>query len=268
MHNIKDHVVRTHEMMASEADLEILNWLSPREYGLQQSDYLRRRQPGTGQWLLDSEQYQSWIATASQTLFCPGNPGTGKTILTSIVIEDLEQRFPEGAAVCYIYCSFNRKEEQTIEDLVLNLLKQLSRHKIPLPAAIKDMRRQYAHGTTPTTKKAVEALGVVAAEYSRVFLVVDALDEYETLESSKDEFLTMLFSLQTKARVNLFVTSRFIPSITKQFSHTPRLEVQATQEDIGSYLRARLSQLGQWIAERPDLGEEIVTKLTRAVNGV
>ncbi|KAF2182132.1 hypothetical protein K469DRAFT_520620, partial [Zopfia rhizophila CBS 207.26] len=44
---------------------------------------------GTGQWLLDSKEFQTWLKTSNQTLFCLGILGAGKTILTSIVVDDL-----------------------------------------------------------------------------------------------------------------------------------------------------------------------------------
>src|SRR5579871_1078626 len=72
-----------------EEDIRILNWLTPIEYGSQQSDYIGRRQHGTGQWLLNSKQFQTWLDTSKQILFCPGIPGAGKTILTSVVIDNL-----------------------------------------------------------------------------------------------------------------------------------------------------------------------------------
>src|SRR4051794_39963409 len=72
---------------------KILDWLTPIDYGPQQSDYLKRRQPETGQWLLDSAEYQAWQKADKQTLFCPGIPGAGKTVLTSIIIDDLCNRF-------------------------------------------------------------------------------------------------------------------------------------------------------------------------------
>src|SRR5947209_377555 len=75
--------------LVRKEDTEVLNWLTPVEYGTQQSDFLRRRQAGTGQWLLKSTEYQTWLNSGKQTLFCPGIPGAGKTILTSIVVDDL-----------------------------------------------------------------------------------------------------------------------------------------------------------------------------------
>jgi hypothetical protein len=41
----------------NDEDMKILDWLTPINYDPQQSDYLKRRQPGTGQWLLDSAEY-------------------------------------------------------------------------------------------------------------------------------------------------------------------------------------------------------------------
>jgi hypothetical protein len=108
-------------------DLEILNWLTPIDYGPQHSDFLKRRQLGTGQWLLATAEYQTWQNTDKQTLFCPGIPGAGKTILTSIVVDDLMTRFQNDLTIgiAYIYCNFRRKDEQKINDLLASLLKQL-----------------------------------------------------------------------------------------------------------------------------------------------
>src|SRR5947209_4514453 len=106
-------------------DIEILNWLTDIDYGPQQTDYIRRRQAETGQWLLDSAEYQAWLKTSKQTLFCPGIPGAGKTILTSIVIDDLSTRFlaDQNVGIAYLYCNFRRRDEQGAEDLLANLLK-------------------------------------------------------------------------------------------------------------------------------------------------
>src|SRR6202034_3115190 len=107
---------------------EILDWLTPVDYGPQQSDYLKRRQRGTGQWLLDSAKYQTWLNIGRQALFCLGIPGAGKTILTSIIVDDLITRFQNDPTVniVYIYCNFQRKDEQKIDDLLASLLKQLA----------------------------------------------------------------------------------------------------------------------------------------------
>jgi hypothetical protein len=104
-------------------DLEILNWVTPVDYGPQHSDFRSRRQLGTGQWLLKSEQYQAWLKTSAQTLFCPGIPGAGKTILTSIVIDDLTTRHQDNQSIgiAYLYCDFRLHREQKAEELLASL---------------------------------------------------------------------------------------------------------------------------------------------------
>jgi hypothetical protein len=90
---IENVVNKLYDRQLDQEHHAILDWLTPIDYASQQNDYLTRRQPGTGQWLLDSAEYQIWVPTSQQTLFCPGIPGAGKTILTSIVIDHLSTRF-------------------------------------------------------------------------------------------------------------------------------------------------------------------------------
>ena len=92
MSETEAHIETMRYKLNSDKDIKILDWLTPVDYGPQQTDNIRRRQPGTGQWLLDSAEYQTWLKTSKQTLFCPGIPGAGKTILTSIVIDRSEER--------------------------------------------------------------------------------------------------------------------------------------------------------------------------------
>ena len=47
----------------------ILVWLSAVDYTLQQSDLLSRRQAGTGQWLLASNEHEHWLDTPEPPCF-------------------------------------------------------------------------------------------------------------------------------------------------------------------------------------------------------
>jgi len=42
-------------------DLKILKWLTPIDYGPQQSDFIKRRQKGTGTWLLHANEFNTWL---------------------------------------------------------------------------------------------------------------------------------------------------------------------------------------------------------------
>jgi NACHT domain len=145
----KDGVDRLHERQDNREGREehqtTLNWLTPIDYAPQQTDFIGRRQAGTGQWLLDSAEFQAWLTTPKQTLFCPGIPGAGKTILTSIIVEELSTRFQHDSSVgiAYLYCNFRRQHEQKLEDLLASLLKQFVQEQPSLPSSVKDLYEQH-----------------------------------------------------------------------------------------------------------------------------
>jgi len=65
---------------------EILTWLSPLEPRLRHYDIQTRRVDKVGDWLLRTEQFQSWRSgdqseSQKATMFCSGNPGVGKTYI-------------------------------------------------------------------------------------------------------------------------------------------------------------------------------------------
>ncbi|KAI1430074.1 hypothetical protein F5Y12DRAFT_793229 [Xylaria sp. FL1777] len=269
--SIKENVTHTRSHLDKKEDLEILDWLSPTDYGPQQTDYLRRRQPGTGQWLLDSVEYQNWIKEPNKTLYCPGIPGAGKTTMTSIVVEDLEKRLgnKSATAVAYVYCNYNRQGEQTLEGLLSSLLKQLAESQPALPHSLKELYDQHKRKRTrPSLDEVSNGLESVAAQNSRIFIIADALDECQALHDCRTKFLSAILNLRMKTHANIFVTSRPIPEIIDHFRGDSSIEIRATENDIRRYLCGHLSELPKVVATRPNLQDEITTSITNAVDGM
>lgn len=259
------------KILKTNEDLEILDWLTKVDYGPQQSDYLQRRQPGTGQWLLESGEFQTWLNTSKQTLFCPGIPGAGKTILTSVVIEDLNTRFynDKSIGIAYLYCNFRRQNEQNIDNLLASLLKQLAESQIPLPTSVKDLyNRHKTRRTRPSIDEISSCLQLVVITYSRVFIIIDALDECQASHRCRMNLLLEIFSLQAKYKVNFFATSRHIPEITEKFQTSISLEIRASGYDILKYIDGHLSQLPSFVNDRPDLKDEVKSEIVKAVDGM
>jgi hypothetical protein len=63
--------------------------------------------------------------------------------------------------------------------------------------------------------------------YLKVFIIIDALDEYQASVDDRHLFLRSIFNLQAHAHVNIFATSRFIPEIEQQFEKCKRVEIWA-----------------------------------------
>lgn len=255
--------------LSSENDLQVLNWLTNIDYGPQHSDYFQRRQPGTGQWLLCSTEYLTWLKTYKQTLFCPGIPGSGKTILTSIVVEELTTRFHDDKSIgiAYLYCNFRRQDDQEAEAMLASLLKQLSECQLSLPSSVKDLYdRHKTKRTRPSLDEISCSLQSVATMYSRVFIIVDALDECQETNNHRARFLLEIFKLQEKCGANILATSRFIPSITDYFCRSPALEIRASDEDVQTYIVDYISKSKSKVMK--ECSEEIKVGIKDIVEGM
>lgn len=272
---IRDDVTIIRAELEQQKDGEnratILDWLTPVDYTPQQHDFIGRRQIGTGQWLLDLAEYQTWLQTAKSTLFCPGIPGSGKTILTSIVVEDLTTRFFEDPTVgiAYIYCNFRRKHEQRAEHLIASLLKQLSQGRTSLPETVKALYDKHKRKQTrPSIDELSQALQSVTTLYGKVFVIIDALDECQASDGCRSRVLTEMFNLNTKCRANFFATSRFVPDITARFSQGVPLEIRASKQDIEAYIEGNMPRLEAFDDWNEELRYDIKTTISDAVDGM
>ena len=253
-----------------EENRVILDWLTTIEYAPQQGDFRTRRQPETGQWLLDSPQFRTWLEAENQTLFCPGIPGAGKTIAVSIVVDDLTRRFGEdkNVGIAYIYCSFRRKNEQKAEHMLMSLLKQLADGQRYLPQSVVSLYESHEKKSRPSIDEISKALQAVVALHSRVFIIMDALDECQTSGGCRTKFLKEIFAIQATGGANIFATSRFLPEVTEMFVGSISLEIRASADDVRRYLSGHISQLPSFVQRSPDLQEEIKTEIIKAVDGM
>jgi hypothetical protein len=269
--DIQEGVAKLSSHQHDQEHVTILKWLTPMDYAPQQYDCINRRQPGTGQWLLDSAEFKTWVETDKQALLCLGIPGAGKTILTSFVVGILRGRFQDDLSVgiAYLYCNFRRQDEQKAEDLLASVLKQLIQGLPSLPDTVKSLYDKHtAKGTRPSLDEISRSLQSVAALYSRVFIIVDALDECRASDGSRARFLTEVFSLQAKCRANLFATSRFIPEIAEKFDGSISLETHASVEDVRRYVHSHISHLPSFVGDNPKLQGDIETEIVNAANGM
>jgi Cdc6-like AAA superfamily ATPase len=249
----------------------ILDWLTPVDYATQQSDLIGTRQEGTGQWLLNSDQFRHWVDQSNQTLFCPGIPGAGKTMSAAIVVHELNTKFQndDSVGIAYVYCNFRRQYEQKPIDLLTSLLKQLIQGLPLIPQSIQTLYEHHQRKRTrPSINEIMQILQSVVRDYSKAFIIVDALDECQVSEGRRKQFLTELFNLQTKTVANLFATSRYIPEITREFDGSASLEIRASNDDVQKYLNDRMSRLRPFVSRNVILQEEIKTEIIKAVEGM
>lgn len=230
---------------------------------------MSRRQEGTGKWFLESEKFQAWMRKKKETLFCPGIPGAGKTIMTAIVISHLYQEFAgSNTGIAYIYFNFQRQAEQSVESLLASLLKQLARSPYPLPESVSKLYDQFKEDRIrPSFAELSKALRAVAALYSRVFIIIDALDECDSSGNNRTRFLRELFDFQAHSGANICATSRNVGEVSTMFASSDLIPISATVEDVEVYLNAQMAYLDAEIFDDQFL-ITIRPRVLKAVDGM
>jgi ribosomal protein S25 len=209
------------------------------------------------------------METPKQTLFCPGIPGAGKTIMASIIIEHLQQTFRnKKTGILYIYCTYN--ERHKAKDLVAYLVKQLTEQ---LPSLPEEVRKLYnLHEKTksfPQRDDLIQILSSLARHFSRAFVIIDAIDECHD-EDSRIEFLESIKKI--KSFMNTLVTSRHIASIADIFERDSQQEIRATTEDITTYVESEISRekfvLSSDLSSKSELQSSVVKEIVSKAEGM
>jgi Cdc6-like AAA superfamily ATPase len=263
-------VAQIESMVDGDEGLKILNWLTPIDYGSQQSDFIKRRYAGTGAWLLYTKEFNTWLNERNQTLHCSGIPGSGKTILTSVVVGHLFSKFRTDldVGIAYLYCNFRQQQQQRLEDLLSSILKQWLQKQTSVPQNIKKLYETHKRVTTrPSLDEILEALNFVAGLYSRVIIIVDALDECGDSDGKRQKFLSAILNLQRKTEANLFVTSRINTEIAKSLDPSISLDIRANEHDVKSYIDGQLLSLQSDIVD-DDLRDSIRRDIVGSVDGM
>ncbi|CAM1501958.1 Fc.00g039420.m01.CDS01 [Cosmosporella sp. VM-42] len=257
---------------ASEERRAILDWITPTDFVLEQSDCIGRRQPGTCKWFLESEKFKIWLKVEDQTLFCPGIPGAGKTILASVVVDHLCVHLRnEEIGVAYLYFSFTRQDEQTPQNLLACLLRQLTQGRPSIPHHITRIFDAYkASKSFLSLRNTSEALEVVVSLYSKVFIVIDGIDELNASTGYRDAFLAELFAIRAKisSSMSIFATSRALPEIMEKFKDSITSEIRATEQDVNRYVTSHMSVLPSFVRHNARLQEEVKTEIAEYFDGM
>ncbi|KAJ6521474.1 hypothetical protein DFH09DRAFT_215646 [Mycena vulgaris] len=245
---------------------KIIEWFSPLNFFLRQADIFNTRQPGTGEWLLQDELFKRWRSGAGRTLWCRGMPGAGKTVLASIAANDLRVTL-ENIGVAVIYLNHKETEVQSPSHLLAGIWRQLV-FKKAISSSVHRLREEHREPRTrPSLEEIRDVLCSAVVEYSKVFIIVDALDEYP--EQLRGSLLHSLSSLGST--VNLMVTSRPHIAVNYIFRTLETLEIRAAEDDIRKHLDAeilRSSRLLRHIENRPELRDEIQTTIVQRSDGM
>ena len=244
----------------------------------QEYDTNRKLRHGlTGLWLTQGLEFNDWYSTPRGRLWCSGIPGGGKSVLAAAIIEECLQRNGKDPdkAVAYFFCTYRQPLSQDPLSILSSLCMQLALQSEEAFEILQEAHHELYDGyfnTQPAPERLAEALQRISSCFTRVYLVVDGLDECGDHAEENTAVLAQIAASQQHDAINMALLSRdevAIRHITeKDFKH---IEIEARTEDVQLYVA---SELRERVTTRklrlkdPTLKDLIMTRLVEGAKGM
>ncbi|KAF8537946.1 hypothetical protein BDD12DRAFT_844729 [Trichophaea hybrida] len=207
-----------------------LSWMSPMDPRENHLASRKLQQNGTGKWFTQSKDFSRWKDTESSLLWLYGLAGSGKTILSSIILDRLLQEEGEAGAssytkTVYFYCDFKDVNKASAVGVYGSLLAQiLESYYDKLPTHLAEYYEKN-HSRPPQEASIKQELLNLVGKVGCTRIVVDALDE--CVVSARMEVLKTLLEIQQAGKVNMLITSREEVDIKAVLADVPKVCVNA-----------------------------------------
>ncbi|KAG1836889.1 hypothetical protein DFJ58DRAFT_749655 [Suillus subalutaceus] len=265
---------------------KFLQWMSTVSCDDKHATCHGQRNHGTARWIFHIDEYKTWNTSDHAFIWLNGQPGHGKTILASSVIDEIQgSGEAEPQTLGYFYCNF-RDDRTTnaaavLRSLVAQLLQQsrddwITKIREPGPqeegdlTSLRNLWQLHSNKKPHPTdlgylrKLLVEASTLVR----RPVLVIDALDECKDYS----DLVRHLVNLAEDALLRLFVTSRSEQDIKKAFHHLPTVSlgdsVKQMKADIDLHIAEQLKTQERLSGLRKTLRTTIFNKLSEKAKGM
>ncbi|KAJ6475514.1 ankyrin repeat-containing domain protein, partial [Mycena sanguinolenta] len=232
-------------------------WLNPIDVAMNYQNASDKKHPGTGKWLLENSlEFKEWIYTPISFLWLHGISGSGKTVLSSMIVDTIRD-LPE-VLYAFFYFDINSPQQQKVNSLLCSLVYQLSGQR-SCPSLSGLWKTCQNGGCLPKNSDLLPILAEFSG-HQETYLLVDALDEC----SERDMLLRALASiLESKLpRMHLIVTSRTEVTHSSLANEAVLVSLgDSVHRDIQLYVGAQLSKMGGYIAKnKDDISKELLAK--------
>jgi ankyrin repeat domain-containing protein 50 len=235
------------------------------------------RAEGTCEWLLAHQDFTAWLnGDNPQLLRLVGDPGIGKSMMSSFLVEELEKKCTKMDGVLFVYYFCDNKDERrrtpsaVLRGLLLQLLRQSPDLFKYVEADYRDMP-QGLHNFDPLWRIFVSILK--DAQLRSIWILVDALDECEKearialLETLSKLFRPGLESQDIKAK--FVITCRPEPDINAAFKIQKSLRIDSAKvnKDLQRFVNLEVDKIGEAKDWPSDLIREVKKVLKTQARG-
>ena len=159
----------------------------------------------------------------------------------STVIDKLiDERHNSKHGIGYFYCEYSQASEAQAPDVIItSFIRQLSLQLKSIPVEISELREKHtAKGTRPDLQELISLLLTLSSRFSRIWLLVDAVDEYDPkdLDALMEAFENLV------GHMSILITSRpQTVNSTVLIENAVRCVISAQAWDMEVVIRSRLA---------------------------
>ena len=206
---------------------KVFRWLSVQDPSVNYNVARNKRFKEHAPQFLHDTHYHHWKDTEDATfLWLYGKAGSGKTVLSASIVEDLQQKALRAKeALVFFYFDFRNEAKQAHSSIIRTIAFQLCDKNKKLWDELLKIFEKCENGCHQPTDASIEGIVLKAIRhYSTVWLVIDALDECSTLQDTLNWLQSLLKTREKPLR--LLITSR------DEIDIRDRLEQHAPPEEL------------------------------------
>ncbi|KAF4822652.1 Vegetative incompatibility protein HET-E-1 [Colletotrichum siamense] len=248
---------------------EVLDWISDFDHEKRHLEVKHPRVDNTGSWVLENTCFKKWrdVASSANVLWCHGLPGSGKTVLASVIIDHLRLLPTSEASISHFYLKYSDEGSQILPIILASLLKQVLSGLAEIPKVVMQAFESNRNGSrTIGTADAMRMLLDVSTGRRLRYVVLDALDECE--QSQRRRLLHAIEELAQCDIIKILVTSRsHLPDIEDFLACHTQIPIQAHDGDLTVYMQRLISDEDQYGIIDEEFANHIMKQMTSRANG-
>ncbi len=224
---------------------------------------------GSCQWLLQRRAFQDWVSDTpnkSGVLWLTGNPGAGKSILASYVIDLLKKRSFSGSCQFHFFLA-RHETKRTLSYLLRNIALQAALYHEVFCTRLIELHENTdiffgQQKAKIIWEKVFEGILFRIPSQDPLYWVFDGLDEAET----PTELIKLLSKIKAAVRINVLLLSRatkdLVTSIRDLLPTTvhERISAEDNKDDIQEYVVSSIQRILPGDLAQGEIVEDILSK--------
>nr|GAT53535.1 ankyrin repeat protein [Mycena chlorophos] len=245
---------------------KIMDFLSPIKFLQRQQEIFQVRKDGTGNWFLEDARFLEWKSSSksARILWCPGIPGSGKTVLSSPVYDHLRASQTPGTAVACAFLNYKESNTQTPGNILGAIVQQMAQDNNDFKP-LQILYQKHLKQRTPITLQELRGLlKQYAQQFNQVYIIIDALDEYA---SHKEDLLQAIMTSADNIRLLVTCRPHILPPHTLE---SAKVDIHPPDDDIKAYIISQVNQSRRLhkFAQEEALKMEMIESLTSKAAGM